>query len=258
MPLPFAFPHGRRAAISLTYDDALPVHHEEVAPALEAHGIRATFYTPINSNLIDDPNAWSRVAEAGHELGNHTVFHPCRRSEDSSRDWADDGIDLRRYTLPRWQREVGLANRVLSMIDGRTIRSFGNTCHDTTVGPDQDQTSIEPRILKFFSAARGTQTNQIINPEACRFESLGCFSADGRAFDDLKLEIDRAIDEGGWIVYCAHGVGRGHNLTWDAEEHLLTLEYITGLGLDLWAAPVTEVAEFIQAWRETHTPAREP
>ncbi len=251
MSLQFSFPQGRRAAISLTYDDALPVHHEEVSPALEAHGLRGTFYTPINSNLVDDPDAWRRVAGAGHELGNHTIFHPCRKRYDGTMDWLDDGHDLRRYTLERWQREVGLANRILALIDRRTIRSFGNTCHHTTVGPDEHAQPIEPHILKFFSAARGPVTQQVINPQAANLESLGCFSADGRSFDQIRPEIDRAIEQRGWIIYCAHGIGRDSHLIWDAEEHELTLEYLRDRSADLWAAPLTDVAEHIQGWRES-------
>jgi len=252
MPLPFAWPDGRRAAVSLTYDDALPVHHEAVAPALEAHGLRGTFYTPINSGLVDDPAAWSRVAAAGHELGNHTIYHPCRQKPDGGRLSLDPDRDLRAYTLERWEREVGLANRILAMIDGRTIRSFGNTCHHTTVGPDDGQASIEPNIFKFFSAARGPRTDQIIDPETCQLESLGCFGADGRAFDQIRPEIDAALERGGWIIYCAHGVGRDHNLLWDAEEHELTIEYLAKRADQLWTAPLNDVAEHIRAWREAH------
>ncbi len=250
MSLPFAWPDGRRAAVSLTYDDALPVHHESVAPALEARGLRGTFYTPINSDLIDDPDAWQRLAAEGHELGNHTIFHPCRQKPDGGMTWLDPDRDLRAYTLERWEREVGLANRILSLIDQRTLRSFGNTCHHTTVGPDAAPVSLEPSVLKFFSAARGALTNQIINPETCRLEALGCFGADGRSFEEIQPEIEQTIAQGGWIIYCAHGVGRGHNLIWDAEEHELTIEYLAKLSAQVWTAPLTDVAEHIQRWRE--------
>ena len=250
MSLPFAWPDGRRAAVSLTYDDALPVHHEAVAPALEAHGLRGTFYTPINSDLIDDPDAWRRVAAEGHELGNHTIFHPCRQNPSKPINWLENDRDLSGYSLERWEREVGLANRILTLIDGRTLRSFGNTCHHTAVGPDEKPVCLEPSVLKFFSAARGTLTNQIIDPETCRLDSLGCFSADGRAFDQIKPEIDATIEQSGWIIYCAHGVGRDHNLMWDAEEHELTLAYLANFSTQAWTAPLTDVAEHIQRWRE--------
>ena len=75
----FDWPEGKRGAVSLTYDDALPVHYERVAPLLEDHGLRATFYTNVLS-LGANPEAWRQVAACGHELGNHSIFHPCRKS----------------------------------------------------------------------------------------------------------------------------------------------------------------------------------
>ncbi|MGB1892738.1 MAG: polysaccharide deacetylase family protein, partial [Candidatus Latescibacterota bacterium] len=69
------WPEGKRGAVSLTYDDALPVHYEHVAPLLEEHGLRATFYTNVLS-LGANPEAWRQVAAQGHELGNHSIFHP--------------------------------------------------------------------------------------------------------------------------------------------------------------------------------------
>lgn len=53
----FDWPEGKRGAVSLTYDDALPVHYERVAPLLEDHGLRATFYTNVLS-LGANPEAW--------------------------------------------------------------------------------------------------------------------------------------------------------------------------------------------------------
>jgi len=255
MSTPFSWPHGRAAAVSLTYDDALPVHHESVAPALEAHGFCGTFYTPVNSNLIDDPDTWRRVAEAGHELGNHTLFHPCRKSSDGSMEWLDDGHDLKRYTIERWQREVGLANRVLSLIDGRTICSFGNTCHHTTVGPDDALESIDPHVMRFFNAARGDNRAQIFDPVTCDLTNLGCFSADARSLDELRPQIEKAMAQGGWIIYCMHGVGRDHRLKIDAEEHALLLEYLAHERDSVWTAPLTDVAEYLHAARDDQAEA---
>lgn len=77
----FQWPQGRKGAVSITYDDALPCHHQLVAPAWEAVGLRATFYTPIRSTLMEEVEAWRAVATKGHELGNHSLFHPCRKRD---------------------------------------------------------------------------------------------------------------------------------------------------------------------------------
>jgi len=242
---------GRRAAVSLTYDDGLPVHHTAVAPLLEAHGLRGTFYATIDSDLIDAPEAWRAVAEAGHEIGNHTVFHPCRRRspDGSEHAWLRHRHDLRRFTLDEWKREVTLANRVVKLIDGRDSRSFGNTCHDTEVGPDDDRVSIGPAVADLFVAGRGACTGVAADPATADLTSIGCAGADRRTFAELKPQIDAAIEAGHWLIYCAHGVGEGHTLRWEADEHRRTVEYLAERADDVWAAPVADIATRIAAAR---------
>ena len=64
----FQWPKGRQGAVSLT------CHHQLVAPAWEAVGLRATFYTPIRSTFMQETEAWRAVAAKGHELGNHSLL----------------------------------------------------------------------------------------------------------------------------------------------------------------------------------------
>lgn len=51
----FHWPGGRSCAVSLTYDDALPIHHEYVGPRLEAHGLRGTFFLNIAASPMQNP-----------------------------------------------------------------------------------------------------------------------------------------------------------------------------------------------------------
>ena len=96
----FAWPDNRQGAVSITYDDALPCHFEQVGPAWEAYGLRATFYTNILF-LMRHPQAWRAMAARGHELGNHSIFHPCRKDPPGQAQWLADVYDLRRYTAQR-------------------------------------------------------------------------------------------------------------------------------------------------------------
>ena len=108
-----AWPKGKQAAVSLTYDDGLPVHYTLAGPLLERHNLRATFYPPIYSDLRLHPDRWRELATAGHELGNHTVFHPCRQADPEPYPWLDDRYDLASYTLDHLRGELELANLVL-------------------------------------------------------------------------------------------------------------------------------------------------
>ena len=84
--LPLVFPNGAHAAVSLTYDDGLTSHFEDVAPTLERYGLRGTFNTPIaRASVMQHAPAWRALAARGHELGNHSLFHPCISTPEEPR-----------------------------------------------------------------------------------------------------------------------------------------------------------------------------
>ena len=71
---------GKRCAVVLTYDDALDVDLDNAIPALDSLGLKATFYLSGYSGTLNTRlKEWRAVAAEGHELGNHTLFHPCYR-----------------------------------------------------------------------------------------------------------------------------------------------------------------------------------
>ena len=240
----FFWPEGVQGAVSVSYDDALPCHYEDVAPAWETHGLRVTFYTNITS-LMNNPGAWRDVAAKGHELGNHSIFHPCRKQQGN--DWLADEYDLRRYTPRRWTDEMHTANAILSSLDGREERSFGNTCCNTDLGEGDTLHSLEPLIEELFVAGRGPFNNRVVDAETLNFNSLGHFSGDGRDFDRLRLEIADAVAAGGWIIYMIHGVGKGtHGLYIDPEVHQSLVDYLGERQDSIWTAPVGTVARYLR------------
>jgi peptidoglycan/xylan/chitin deacetylase (PgdA/CDA1 family) len=70
------WPNGARAAVSLTYDDGLDSQLENVVPELEARGLKGTFFL-VQENVDARIADWVKTAALGHEIGNHTVSHPC-------------------------------------------------------------------------------------------------------------------------------------------------------------------------------------
>src|ERR1051325_8703276 len=70
--------NGKKCAVSLTYDDAVEVDITNAIPALDSLGLKGTFYLscyfPDFKKRIND---WKIAGQHGHELANHTLFHPC-------------------------------------------------------------------------------------------------------------------------------------------------------------------------------------
>lgn len=239
------WPEGRRCAVSLTYDDAFDSHWREVAPKLSERGFRGTFYTPIRASLWEHAAEWRKVAEAGHELGNHTVFHPCRRAPESENYGRFDRYDLSRYTLEELAQEVGVANAYLELLDGQSVRTYGNTCHNVTVGRGADEVSITPVLQRFFPAARGGRKSDFraSSLDGIDFYEVGCVSSHSSA--ELKLAVDHARECGGWLVICLHGVAdKEERLQIARKEHDAVLEYLAA-DTSTWVASVRDVATWL-------------
>ena len=91
----FSWPAGKRAAISLTFDDARFSQIDNGLPLLDEYGTKATFYVlirPLEERLSD----WKKAAANGHEIGNHTMTHPCSGNFPFARERA-----LENYTLEK-------------------------------------------------------------------------------------------------------------------------------------------------------------
>src|SRR5689334_12514889 len=68
---------GKKCAVVLTYDDALNTHLDHVIPLLDSFGLKGTFYLTAYAPACKRIDDWRKAAAEGHELGNHTLFHPC-------------------------------------------------------------------------------------------------------------------------------------------------------------------------------------
>ena len=93
-------------------------------PALKEAGLKASFYLTLTSPMVSERlDEWRALAEAGHELGNHTVSHPCSKS-NPDRDRVSAHNNLDDYTLARMAQELAVADSFLQAIDGETERTL--------------------------------------------------------------------------------------------------------------------------------------
>lgn len=241
------WPKGCRAAVSLTYDDGIANHPQFVAPQLEAHGLRGTFYAPMKSDLMANPLAWRGMAARGHELGNHTVFHPCWSVQGKYDSWLPDEFNLVHYDAEHWLDEVNTANQALTLVDGQSERTFGNTCFDNYLGPEDAPVCLEPLVAQVFLAARGEATGKPVNMANINFNNLGTVWADRRGFGDFSDELQTVLDTGGWVIYTFHGVGEeAHTHHINAAEHERLVAFLSDHATQIWTAPLIEVVRWLK------------
>lgn len=66
---------SRRGRVAVTFDDGPSEYTPRVLDVLGKHKARATFFV-LGQEIARKPDRISRIANAGHEIGNHTYGHP--------------------------------------------------------------------------------------------------------------------------------------------------------------------------------------
>jgi peptidoglycan/xylan/chitin deacetylase (PgdA/CDA1 family) len=233
---------GKKCAVVLTYDDALDVHITNALPALDSLGLKATFYIAnYNGMLQSQIPAWRAAAAKGHELGNHTLFHPCEGGRPG-REFVTPDYDLNNYSLNRITNEIRAMNALLTAIDGKTNRTFAFPCGDTKV---HDTAYFDP-LQKEFVAARGVMPGipAIDNVDIYNLPCYGVFNQSG---EEMIQWVKDAIIHEGLLVILFHGVGGGHSLNVSLPAHSQLLHYLKQHEMEIWIAPMVEVASYIKS-----------
>ncbi len=234
----YKWPNGAKAAVCLTYDDGLDCHLDVAIPQLDEFGLKGTFFCTGNSqSLYNRLEEWRAIADNGHELGNHTLFHPC----DGARgDWVKPEYDLNNYTLEQFLSEVKTENTLLKAIDGNEKRTYGYTCSDVTAGGKDFTDEIKP----LFVAARrdGPVPENMQNYNVYQAPSWGVNSPSA---EELIAYVNEAREKGTIAVFMFHSVGGGY-LNTGGTEHLKLLEYLNKNSSDFYSATFMEVMEYIK------------
>jgi len=66
----------------MSYDDAILSHLEHAIPDLNRAGMHGTFYIQGTNLVPESIDGWRMAAASDHELGCHSLFHPCSGEYD--------------------------------------------------------------------------------------------------------------------------------------------------------------------------------
>ena len=238
--------NGKTAAVVITYDDAINEQLDNAVPVLDSLGLKATFYvTAFSPSVQSRLNDWKKLAVNGHELGNHTLYHPCNGGP--GREWVSKEHDLLNYTVNRMEEEVRMTNLFLQSLDGKTQRSFAFTCGDMKIG---DSAFIDG-LKKDFIAARAVR-NEMHPIGKVDLYNVDCYVVNIHSAAEMKTWVDKAISTHSLLVILFHGVGGGNGLNVQLKDHREFLLYLRQHEKDLWVVPLTETAAFIKKWQSQH------
>ncbi len=236
---------GKNAAVVLTYDDAIDQHLDNAGPLLDSLKLKATFYvTAFSTSMQQRMSEWKKLTKRGHELGNHTLYHPC--AGGPGREWVSKEHDLNAYTVKRMEEEVRMTNLFLHALDGKTKRTFAFTCGDMKVA---DSVFING-MKNDFVAARAVR-NEMHPIDQVDLYNVDCYMVNNHSFEDMKAWVDKAIQTRSLLVILFHGVGGGNGLDVSLGAHRKFLRYLKEKQKELYIAPMVEIAEYIKTAQAT-------
>ena len=236
--------NGKKCAVVLTYDDGLNVHLSNAVPALDSMGLKGTFYiSDYFDGLRNQIPKWRTAAAHGHELANHSIWHPCEGGRPG-REFVKPDYDLNNYSVKRMVNEVKEMSNVLQAIDGKTKRTFAYPCGDAKI---HDTAYIDP-LKNDFEAARGVHA-EMLSIDKVDLYNVPCYTVNGQTGDQLVDLVKQAMDKHTLLVFLFHGVGGEHNLNVSLEAHSRLLHFLKQNQKQIWTATMINVAEYIKKYQ---------
>lgn len=238
----FHWPEGIRAAVSLSFDDARKSQIDYGLPILDAYDVKATFYV-LPRRVKQRLAGWRKTLANGHEIGNHTLTHPC--SGNFSRRNA-----LENYTLEMIANEMDSANDDIERLLGVRPTTFAYPCGQQFVGRGKALKSYVPLVAERFIVGRRWRDEHANDPTICDLAQVMGIELDKLDFEQLKEWIDKAVKKGQWLVLCGHEIGpsRRRQTTLAATIEALC-EYANDPNNGIWIDTVQTIGTYIKEQR---------
>jgi len=250
------WPHPYQAAISLTFDDGMDSHVNFAIPAMNACGMRGTFYLNPRCGK-EEPGrpeswqeyleAWLPVQQAGHEIGSHTILHPC--SLNINANWLE-GMNHQYWTLEQMEADIlESKQRIDSAFPNQGLNSFAYPCYESTVGKGISKQSYIPIVARNHIAgrARGELRGELANdPQYCDLHQLSSWAVERQQGALMVGLVEQALAYERWGIFTIHGIHEGHLPIGDTDFSEL-LQHLERRSSAVWVAPVMEIAAYIKS-----------
>lgn len=240
----FPWPDSHEAAISLTFDDGLPSQLAIAVPTLNDSSLRGTFYLSPRDGYQQTLAPWREVAAAGHELGNHTINHPC--AYDHLRGSVRGRRVLEDMTLIELEADIAEASRRLqTLLPQQRDMSFAYPCYQSFVGRGPTRQSYVPLVARHCIAGRGYGERALANdPQHCDLAYLWAWPCERMSAAEMIGLAEETVEQGRWGIMVFHGVHEGHLPIADVDLMRLCA-FLARHSARIWTAPVATVARWI-------------
>lgn len=239
----FGWPGGKKMALSISFDDSRTVQLTSAIPLLNQYNIKGTFFLTVNKDMKDNVEAWKVAVKEGHEIGNHTINHPCSAKFSGPRK---DGKSLETMSLKDIEEDIVNANKEIERLVGVKPEVFAYPCGQTFVGEGVNTKSYVPVVAKHFLVGRGFMDEAPVNPLFPNMSQLnGINLGDDMTFEQVLPLIQMAKKNGSWLVFVCHDVGEEGHLNVPIATLRKIFEYVNNPENEIWVAPIGSVAHYV-------------
>lgn len=239
----FSWPEGYRMGLSLTFDDGRSSQVDIGTPLFDKYGVKVTFLV-VPISVEGRLEAWRKAVATGHEIGNHSIYHPC----SGNFDWARTNA-LENYDLEKMHQELLKANTRLEELLNVTPEVFAYPCGQKFVGRGVNTKSYVPVVAQLFILGRGWLDEGPNDPGFCDMAQLTGMEMDGKDFEEILKLIEFSKTSGKWLVLAGHDIGNeGVQTTRTAMLEKL-IQYAQNPANGVWLAPAGTIAKYINSQR---------
>ena len=209
---------GRRAALSIRFDDSHPTHLSKAVPTLDEYGFRGTFMVnpgehPPNSRrrsaFHTHRSEWEAVARSGnHEFANHTLHHQGAQNDREME------YQVAEASQAIWKLFPG-NSRLLALNLG------GGTYWETT------------RTLRYY-----LDKYHLFDISG----SMGMDDVYGNRVAAFRQHLERHIERAGWCKMHYHGIGEGHGAS--EANFRAALDVAKEHQSELWIAGMADIHKY--------------
>lgn len=243
-PQIFHWPEGKQVAVSLTFDDARMSQVAGGTALLDEYGVKATFFV-VPGQVKAQLDGWKKATANGHEIGNHSLLHPCSGNFPWAREKA-----LENYTMEQMRNELVSANMEIENLLGVKPQVFAYPCGQTYVGRGLHTKSYIPLVAELFTIGRGWLDEGPNDPSFCDFAQLTGMEMDGKNAEEILNLIESAKKNNFWIILAGHEMGVSGAQTTRLAMLRKLMEYAQDPVNGVWIAPAGTVAKYVLSKRK--------
>jgi peptidoglycan/xylan/chitin deacetylase (PgdA/CDA1 family) len=233
------WPEGKRVAVSLSFDDGRASQVDIGLDVINPAGVKVTFF--VNPGALRRRlDGWKRAVASGHEIGSHSVSHPCT----GNFPWSLHNA-LENYTLEQMSQQLDDASAQIQELLGVHPVTFAYPCGQKFVGRGPEMKSYVPLIGQKFLVGRGYMDEYYNDPVFCDLAQASGIAFDNMDYIDMVKNISQAAQQGGWVIFAGHDIGQKAFQVTDTIALAALCKYMQDPANGVWVDTVENIGKYV-------------